>query len=190
VTDQPSRETHLSRRPRELDPAQLDPDTAFAPLLAIIEQSQARAHRAVNYELVSMYWDVGAYVSDKAKTEGWGQAIVKTFSAWIKRQRPGLRGFSPQNVWRMKRFYETYAGKGRLTPLLRKTTWSNNLSILSGAKTDEAREFYLLLATKYHYRFEDLERQIDAGVYERTMLSSDTNKDIIARHPELVVCRA
>ena len=102
-----------------MDPAQLDPDTAFAPLLAIVEQAQARAYRAINHELVSMCWDVGAYISDKAKTEGWGKAVVRTFSAWVRLQRPGLRGFSPQNVWRMKQLYETYAGKDRLTALLR-----------------------------------------------------------------------
>ena len=189
MTDLTHVRTQLSTSLRELDPAQLDPDTAFAPLLVIIEQAQARAYRAINYELVSMYWDVGAYISDKAKIEGWGRAVVRTFSAWVQQQRPGLRGFSPQNVWRMKQFFETYARKDRLATLVRETTWSNNLAILSGTKTDEAREFYLLLAAKYHYRFEDLERQIDAALYERTMLSKETNKDIITRHPELASLR-
>lgn len=77
----------------------------------------------------------------------------------------------------------------RLATPLRETTWSNNLVIMARVKTDEAREFYLLLATKYCYAFKELERQIDSLLYERTMISNETNKKIIAIHPELASLR-
>jgi predicted nuclease of restriction endonuclease-like (RecB) superfamily len=189
VTVVTRRDGKLSETLRELDPAQLDLDQAFGPLLGIIEQAQARAYRAVNYELVTMYWGIGEYISAKVKTERWGKGVVREFSHWVQRRRPGLKGFSPQNVWRMKQLFETYDGNEKLSELLRETTWTNNLLIMSGAKTDEAREFYLLLATKYRYGSEDLRRQVDSLLFERTMLSSETNKEIIARHPELATLR-
>jgi predicted nuclease of restriction endonuclease-like (RecB) superfamily len=182
-------EEKLSEALRELGASALDPDAAFGPLLEIIERARARAYRAVNYELVSMYWEIGAYISGKAGTDGWGQGVVRQFSEWVQRRLPGLRGFSPQNVWRMKQLFETYSGNGKLSELLRETTWTNNLLIMSGAKTDEAREFYLILASKYRYGSKELERQIDSMLYERTMLSNEANKEIIARHPAVAALR-
>ena len=189
VTDLTRPDPKLATPSREIDPATLNLDEAFAPLLAIIEQAQARAYRAVNHEWVGMCWDVGEYISGKARTDGWGKGVVKEFSAWIQHRVPGIKGFSPSNVWRMKQLFETYSGNERLATLLRETTWSNNLVIMARVKTDEAREFYLLLATKYRYAFKELERQIDSLLYERTMISNETNKEIIAVHPELASMR-
>ena len=179
----------LSTSLREIDPSSLDLDQAFAPLLQIIEQARARAYRAINYELLGMYWDVGEYISHKACDDAWGKGVVKAFADWIQRRIPGITGFSAPNVWRMKQLFETYSGNQKLSTLLRETTWSNNLAILAGAKTDEAREFYLVLAVKYRYAFKELQRQIDSMLYERTMLSNEANKEIIAARPELAALR-
>jgi len=189
MTDLTRADGKLSETLREIDPAQLDLDQEFEPLLEIIEHAQARAYRAVNRELVGMYWDIGAYISAKAQAEQWGRSVVVEFSRWIRHRMPGIRGFSPQNVWRMKQLFETYQSNPKLSELLRETTWTNNLLIMAGAKTDEAREFYLLLATKYHYNSHDLERQIDSLLYERTMLSTKATQQIVARRPELASLR-
>jgi hypothetical protein len=37
----------------------------FDEIIVIIERARAKAYRAVNHELISMYWDVGEYVSKK-----------------------------------------------------------------------------------------------------------------------------
>ena len=189
MTDLTRPDAKLSPVVREIDPAQLDLDQAFAPLLKIIEQAQLRAFQAVNRELVGLYWDIGAYISVKASRDGWGRGVVQAFSAWVQRQVPGIRGFSPQNVWRMKQLFETYDGNEKLSPLVRGVPWSSNLIILSGTKTDEAREFYLMLAQKYHYSKRDLQRQVDSMLFERTMLSNEAHKEIIAVRPELATLR-
>lgn len=43
------------------------------------------------------------------------------------------KGFSAQNIWRMKQFYETYYDNEKLPPLVREIPWSNNLLIMSYA---------------------------------------------------------
>ena len=53
---------------------------------------------------------------------------------------PGTKGFSAQNIWRMKQFYETYCDNEKLSPLVREIPWTSNLLIMTGCKTDEARE--------------------------------------------------
>ena len=57
--------------------------------------------------------------------------IVKTLSEYILSREPGIRGYSSQNIWRMKQFYETYKDRPELSTLLRENTWSNNMHIIS-----------------------------------------------------------
>ncbi len=52
-----------------------------------------------------------------------------------------------------------------------KYVWTNNLLILSKAKTEEEREFYIRISIKEKYSSRELERQIDSGFYERSVLS-------------------
>ena len=70
----------------------------------------------------------------------------------------------------MKQFYEIYSENGKLSPLVRELSWSNNLILLAKVKTDEAREFYLKLAIKERYSKRELERQIDSGLFERFLI--------------------
>jgi uncharacterized protein YaaR (DUF327 family) len=104
--------------------------------------------------------------------ENWGKSIVKEFSRFIQSHFVGIKGFSPQNIWRMKQFYEIYAKNEKLSTLSREISWSNNVLIMMAAKTDEEREFYLLLTKKNNYSAHELGRQIDSGLYERTMISN------------------
>ena len=120
----------------------------FDELIEIIDKARLKAFRAVNYELISMYWDIGNYLSKKVKSEKWGKSIVSDFSQYVQSRFKGIKGFSPQNIWRMKQFYETYADNEKLSPLVRELSWTINLIILVAAKTDEEREFYLLVKKK------------------------------------------
>ena len=164
-------------------------ENAFEPVLDIIEHAKNRAIRAANAEMIQMYWDIGKYVSDSVEDGGWGKSVVEDFSDFLRRHYPSAKGFSPQNIWRMKQFYETYRDKEKLSPLVREISWSNNLLILSGCKTDEAKEFYLRLCARNGYSKRELERQIDSMLYERTMLSNAKNKQLITRREGLAALR-
>jgi len=157
----------------------------FAELLSIIKRAQENAYRAVNRELISMYWDVGQHVSENVHDGGWGKSVVKEFSAFVQRQYAGIQGFSPQNIWRMKQFYETYSGNEKLSPLVREISWSNNLLVMMGTKSEEEQEFYLRLCARCNYSKRELERQMNSMLYERTMISDEKNKLILARSPGL-----
>ncbi len=60
---------------------------------------------------------------------------------------------------------------------------------MMGAKSEEAREFYLLLASKNSYSARELERQMDSRLFERTIISNKTNKLFIASSPGLAAFR-
>ena len=161
----------------------------FETVISIIETAKARAIKAVNAEMIEMYWQIGKYISEKATNDGWGKGVVQAFSDFLKQTYPSAGGFSAQNIWRMKQFYETYRDKEKLSPLVREITWSNNLLILSGCKTDEAKEFYLRLCIANGYGKRELERQIDSMLYERTMLSATKHHEIVKRHPAVGTLR-
>ena len=163
--------------------------SVFEEIADIIDRSRERAFRSVNRELIDMYWEIGRHISEKTRTDKWGKSIVKEFSEFIQAHYDGIKGFSPQNIWRMKQFYETYAGNEKLSALLREISWTNNLAIMTRAKTDEAREFYLLLCSKNQYSSRELERQIDSALFERTMISNEQNQLFTRRSPGLAALR-
>ena len=78
-------------------------------------------------------------------------------------------GFNRRGLYRMKQFYETYAGNEKVSPLVTQLSWTNHLLIMSGSKSDEERVFYMRLAVKERYSKRQLERQMDSGYYERYM---------------------
>ena len=73
----------------------------------------------------------------------------------------------------MKNFYEVYKDDKFVTTLLTQISWSNHLAILSKAKTEEERHFYISLCIKENYSARELGRQLDSGYYERYMLSKE-----------------
>jgi hypothetical protein len=98
-----------------------------------------------------MYWEVGEYISRKITENGWGENTIIEFSRFVQTQYPDIKGFSPSNLWRMKQFFEIYKDDPKLAPLVREITWSNNILIMAGAKTGEAREFYIKLCIKNNH---------------------------------------
>lgn len=161
----------------------------YSEIITIIERSRQNAFRAVNRELISMYWDIGEYVSKKVKADGWGKSTVSDFSRFIQSHYLGIKGFSPQNIWRMKQFYETYAGNEKLSALLREISWTNNVMITTYAKSNEEREFYLILSQKNNYSSRELERQMDSRLFERVMISDIKNESYLAKSPGLAALR-
>lgn len=119
-------------------------EASFAEVVDLIEQARQQASRAVNTQLIDLYWKVGEYLTMRISEDGWGKGTVVALAAYIQRRQPGLRGFSPQNLWRMRQFFETYQGDPKLSALLRELPWSSNLHILSKTKLPEEREFYQL----------------------------------------------
>lgn len=148
-------------------------DNTFAEIAQVIEEARDNAYRKVNEELILMYQKVGQFLSEKSKDATYGDGYIDSLSEYIRQQFPGIKGFNRRGLYRMKQFYETYAGNEKVSALLTQLSWTNHLLIMSGSKSDEEREFYIRLAVKERYSSRQLERQMDSGYYERYMLSKD-----------------
>ena len=156
----------------------------FNEILRTIQASKQKALQQVNTTLIELYWEVGKYISAKTISENWGKSVVKELSEYIKEKEPTIKGFSDKNLWRMKQFYEIYKDNEKLSTLSRELSWSNNLAIFSRSKTMDEMEFYTLLAVNERYSFRELERQINSGMFERTMLANEKLSPVVRELPQ------
>jgi predicted nuclease of restriction endonuclease-like (RecB) superfamily len=155
-----------------------DPQSGdFEHVVKLIEDTHKKIVRSANTELIDLYQQIGKIVSEKARNGGWGKSVVAELAEYISKHYGSPRGFSAQNIWRMKQFYETYKDNEILSTLLRELSWSNNLLIMSRTDTDEKRAFYIKLAIDEKYSFRELDRQITAMRYERAVISNMKKKD-------------
>jgi predicted nuclease of restriction endonuclease-like (RecB) superfamily len=74
-------------------------------LKAEIQASRVRASLAVNRELVGLYWHIGHIIVERQRMEGWGKSLVERLAADLNDAFPDMKGFSPNNIWRMRSFY-------------------------------------------------------------------------------------
>jgi predicted nuclease of restriction endonuclease-like (RecB) superfamily len=143
----------------------------FDAVLLLIEAAKKRAVASVNTNLIQLYWSIGQYISQRIAQAGWGKGTVEELARYIEKRQPNATGFSVQNLWRMRQFYETYWDEPKLSPLVRELSWTHNLLILGKCKQTEEREFYLRLCLREQWGKRDLERQIDSALFERVALS-------------------
>ena len=152
----------------------------FPEIISIIETAKMRALKAVNTELITMYYEVGKYFSELFSNSKFGDKVINDVEMYISKNNPTIKGFNRRGLYRMKQFYELYKDDELVTPLVTQISWTNHLIIMSGCKTKEERLFYIKLCIKENYSKRELERQIDSAYYQRYLLS--VNKPL----PEVV----
>ncbi|MEO1633884.1 MAG: PDDEXK nuclease domain-containing protein [Cyanobacteria bacterium J06631_9] len=141
-----------------------------------IRSAQYKALKAVNRELIGLYWDIGEIIVTRQQEDSWGKSVVETLSKDIRDEFPKITGFSARNMWRMREFYLTYSSNEKLSPMVTEIGWSHNLVILTKCKDDLEREFYIRMTRRYGWTRNVLVHQIENQSYEKTLLNQ-TNFD-------------
>ena len=65
-----------------------------------IRHAQYEAMKAVNTEIIALYWEIGRSIAEK-QANGWGKSIVEQLSKDIQKEFPGIKGFGTSNLWNM-----------------------------------------------------------------------------------------
>jgi predicted nuclease of restriction endonuclease-like (RecB) superfamily len=141
-----------------------------------IRSAQYTALKAVNQELIALYWDIGQLIVDRQQAAGWGKSVVEQLAKDIQAEFPGISGFSVRNLWNMRNFHLTYSQNEKLQPMVAEIGWTHNLVILEKCKDDLEREFYLRMTQRFGWTKNVLIHQIDNQTYEKTLLNQ-TNFD-------------
>ena len=131
------------------------PDTSFNKIIDLIEKRKNNAYKKVNEELILLYLDVGKYLFELQQNSKYGDKITTKAAEFMKNNYQSI----------------TYKDDEFATPLVTQLSWTNNLLIISGSKSQEERHFYLRLAVKNNYSKRELDRQISSSYYERYILS-------------------
>lgn len=155
--------------------------TLLSEVKTRISNAQYEALKAVNKELIALYWDIGRIIVEKQKGESWGKSIVEQLARDLQLAYPGIRGFSSASLWRMRLFYEAYCQNLKLAPMVREISWSHNVVIMEKCKDELQREFYIRMARKHGWTKNVLIHQVENQTYEKTLLNQ-TNFDKTLSH--------
>jgi predicted nuclease of restriction endonuclease-like (RecB) superfamily len=141
-----------------------------------IRQRQLQALRAVNTEMLALYWWLGENISQRQAALGWGKAVVENLARDLQAEFPGRNGFSAQNLWAMRQFFNEYRDKPKLQSLIGEISWAKNLLVMARAKDDLEREFYLRATARFGWTSKVLQHQLDNHSYRQYLLGQ-TNFD-------------
>lgn len=152
-----------------------------------IRQRQFQALRAANRELLQLYWWLGENISRRQAEQGWGKSVVETLARDLQTEFPGRNGFSVQNLWLMRQFFNEYANLPNLQPLVGEISWAKNLLIMARCKDALEREFYLRATARFGWTKNVLQHQLDNHSYAQ-YLNGQTNFD--AAVPDTIKAQA
>ena len=141
-----------------------------------VYQSQYEALKQVNKQLIKLYWFIGKKITEKQKKHKWGKSVVENLSKDLQKEFVGVKGFSTDNLWRMRKFFLRYKDNEKLAPLVQEIGWSNNIIVMEKCKDDLECEFYIKMIRKFGWTKSVLIHQIESKSYERWLLNQ-TNFD-------------
>ena len=145
-----------------------------------VRTAQLKAARAVNRELIQLYWDIGRLIVERQEREGWGKAVIERLAEDVQKAFPGLKGFSRTNIFRMRALYLAYAKDLPIVPqpvgqlegvnlpqAVADIPWGHNTILLEKLKTPLERLWYAQQTVQHGWSRTILEMQIQSNLYGR-----------------------
>ena len=172
--------------------------TWLGDVKARIQSARLAAVRAVNRELILLYWDIGRGIVEKQEDMGWGKSVVERLSSDLRAAFPGLKGFSANNLWLMRQFYTEYSssefveqavqelgafpsgskrGASRelivleqvVQEFLSSVPWGHHVEIVKKVKDASGRLYYLRATVQFGWTRAVLLNQVKANAYQRSL---------------------
>lgn len=141
-------------------------NSLFEEVIETINSSRYQAYKSLNRFHIGQNFEIGRIIVESQEKNKWGESIVDTLSKGIKKQIDGVKGFSPQNLWRMRQFYLVYKEKEDLLELALKIPWGQNMLIIQQLKNEEERKYYLKATDQLGWSRAVLLNQIKANAYQ------------------------
>ncbi len=113
---------------------------------------------------------MGKIITEKQQQLGWGKSVVEQLAKDLQQNFEGRSGFSTQNLWYMRQFYQEYQGETNLQQLVGEIPWGQNLTIMSKVKDLAARRYYLEATLEMGWSRNVLIHQIKSQAFERHQL--------------------
>ena len=158
----------------------------------IIVNAKVAAVRSVDFQRVIMYWRLGERIFvEEQRGENraeYGAYLIKNLATVIEPEFGS--GFGVRQLERARQFYRAYPIASALRTQF---NWSQ-YRLLIGIDDANKREYYELETCNNGWTGRELERQINASLYERLLLSNDkksvlavARKERIPEHPAEII---
>ena len=165
----------MSRHPVRKGISDVDAVIATATYRELIErlkrrirESQARAARAVNTELVMLYWSIGREILDQQQASGWGDDVVGRIAQDLSADTGSARGFSRRNLFYMRRFATIWPEREKVQPLAAQIGWTHHQVLIDAFGNDrELYAWYAGKAVENRWSRRHLTGQIHLRLHER-----------------------
>jgi predicted nuclease of restriction endonuclease-like (RecB) superfamily len=157
---------HDGNMTRELT---LPPDypALLADLKAQVRAAQHRAHRVVNTEMLTLYWQIGDAIRTRQQADGWGTKVVDRLAADLRAEFPGMTGLSRSNLSYMLAFATAWPAKAILQQPAGKLGWGHLMLLLDKLDDAAARDWYAAAADEGGWSRDVLRNQIMNRTRER-----------------------
>ena len=132
-----------------------------------IHHAQQRASRAVNRELVLLYWQIGQDILQRQAEQGWGAKVIDRLAHDLRNAFPDMKGFSPRNLKYMRAFAEAWPDSEFVQGVLAQLPWYHQLALLDKLPGAESRRWYAAKAIEHNWSRNVLVMQIESGLLER-----------------------
>ncbi|WP_156727525.1 PDDEXK nuclease domain-containing protein [Streptomyces apocyni] len=129
-----------------------------------VSQARIRAQRAVNTELIQMYWEIGHQILRRQREEGWGTKVVTRLAADLKTTFPNQRGFSRTNLMYMQQMARTWPDPIVQQPV-GQLPWGHITVLMRSLKNPDDLDFYATEAVRYGWSRGWLEHCIAQGLH-------------------------
>lgn len=120
---------------------------------------------AKNLSQVELYWKIGKAICQRTEK---GAAVAA--ATYLSEHYPGLQGFSPRNLRRMRDFYRVYENHPALLAVALQIGWTQNVVILEADLPMELREWYLKAVRRFMWSKIELLRKIISKAHEEIIL--------------------
>ena len=139
----------------------------------LMNESRKHVVNYVNTTMLFTYWNIGKMIVDKQngnKRAKYGELLIDGISKKLTEYFG--KGFSIQNLRRMRQFYLCFPIR---SALMSELSWTHYLELIK-IKEKNKRDFYMKECVNSNWDVRELQRQRTTLLYERIVTIKDKNK--------------
>lgn len=150
-----------------------------------IYSAKSKAIISANRLMIELYFDIGRDIVEKQEALGWGKSVVEQMSKELVEEFGEKSGYSAQNLWYMRQFYNSYKDNQILQQLVGEIPWGSNIIIFTKCKDDTQKEYYIKNTIENGWNRNVLMHHIKTNLFDRDKIEAKANNFEVALPTEL-----
>lgn len=139
----------------------------LADLKVRVRGAQHRAHRVVNAEMLSLYWQIGNAIATRQATGGWGAKVIDRLAEDLRTEFPEMTGFRRRNLQYMRSFAQAWPDPLFVQRPIAQLGWGQVVDLIDKLDDPAARDWYAEAAVAGGWTRDVLAHQIMNQTRER-----------------------